>query len=181
MSSPSSISLASIPEDRPLPLHIISWGHGSLSHWAIFLPYQMGGTKGILYHIGYEERRSFIACTTSSRLSKEPFRAPQSRPTRSSTIPGAFATFAQVEDAVNKVYEDYKIYNIFTRNCQLFVLDVFLRLHQLYPTSVPASAIRDIRRRGTISTLLALSIRGTPVAYPVSEDRLGNPNRYEID
>lgn len=77
MSSLSSISLASIPEDWPLPLHIISWGHGSLSHWAIFLPYQVGGTKGILYHIGYEEHRCCIACTTSSRLSKEPFRAPQ--------------------------------------------------------------------------------------------------------
>lgn len=81
---------------------------------------------------------------------------------------------------MNKVYENYKIYNIFTRNCQLFGLDAFLRLHQLYPTSVPASAIRDTHRRGTISTFLALSIRGTPVVYSMSEDRLGDPNRYEI-
>ncbi|RAK87957.1 hypothetical protein BO79DRAFT_209361 [Aspergillus costaricaensis CBS 115574] len=181
MSQRSSLSSIPMVSTEKMPLQLVAWGPGSLSHWAIFVPYQVGYPNGILYHIGYEAKSSGFSCTATTRLSKHHFQVAKSGPNKSFTIPRAFATFAQVEDAATRVFEDYKRYNLVTRNCQNFALDILLRLHQLYPSSVPASAIQDVRRRGTISTFIASITRRDPVAYPESGDRPGNPNRYSID
>ncbi|PYI12546.1 hypothetical protein BO78DRAFT_381720 [Aspergillus sclerotiicarbonarius CBS 121057] len=173
----SRSSSIALDDNEPKPLHLVAWGSGSLSHWAIFVPDMLGSPDGMLFHIGVEAQSSGFAFTTDVRLACHPFKVAASGANRSFPIREARATSRQVDEAASYVYASYRRYNIVTRNCQNFALDVLLRLNQLNPSAVPAEAIQDVRSRGTISTVLASILRRTQLAYPAAPGQNRNQNR----
>ncbi|KAJ5083933.1 hypothetical protein NUU61_008512 [Penicillium alfredii] len=169
--SRSSTASSIVSNYAELPtIHMLAWGKGSLAHWALFVPNRPGSPIGRIIHIGVNANSSGFASTTVPEYQRHGFRVTGSAASRCFDIPDARATLAQVEEAARFVSDGYT-YNIATANCQNFAMDVLIRLNHLYPSTVTAAAIQQVRLRGTVSTFLARYTRRTPIAYPQSRSR----------
>ncbi|GKZ33009.1 hypothetical protein AbraIFM66950_002721 [Aspergillus brasiliensis] len=146
-------------------LHVMAWGSDSLSHWALYLQDFETSPAGTLCHLQVEKKCDGLSITGRAQVSIESRNVYHTKPIRSFAIANASVTISQVEQAANYVFrkQGYERYNLFTRNCQNFAADVIQRLHESHPQTVPASAVRQVPRRGKIETVVASVFRRAPV------------------
>uniref|UniRef100_A0A1Y1MAD1 PPPDE domain-containing protein n=1 Tax=Photinus pyralis TaxID=7054 RepID=A0A1Y1MAD1_PHOPY len=201
----SSTSPHEMQDDR-LPLYRVAFEGERTAHWALFVPEQIGGHKGTLVHVGVEKearcgsnrtsgpednRKSIRGCNLASNhtgkvekyaLECHNFKMRGSGAESCFPIANAFVTLPQLRRAAEEVFKR-KSYNLLTNNCQHFCIDVVTYLHQIYPQSVPRSAVDDVLARAQGLTNISYMLRRTQLHEEGTDEESdrGDRPRFSID
>lgn len=130
-------------------LHRIAFQGEDSAHWALLLPKKTGAPIGLLVHIGVQ-KEEFTSRPLRHELRFQTIDLVNTTASEALIIPGAEVTESQLREAAETVFNrEGNNYHMLTNNCQHFCLDVVTWLHQRYPNSISADAIKDCEAKGT--------------------------------
>lgn len=119
------------------------------AHWALVLPFKTGDEAGIFVDIAVRKDKTLKPVDHVLRIQK--LHVVDTLVTEARVITGAVISERQLREAADAVfYREGNSYHMLTNNCQHFCLDVVTWLHQHYPNSVSAAAVKECAGKGTV-------------------------------
>lgn len=134
-------------------LHLVEFYSGIGVHWALFLPNRDGGHIGTLMHLRTRGPTYSFPGAQSWISQIENFQLRRSTARRCINLNGARCASWQLYWAAHRAFDDeFRNFNAFTRNCQVFIYRILQILNNHYPEQVGPDVLELVSDHGTIFT-----------------------------